>query len=716
MCSRLLLRSRVVSATHFLLSAAVLFPSVASADHWLDSFVFDACSERTLVDVELLGKTTTVPFDRTRHAVQSGTPVFLTIRYPKLFTSYRVLIEALEVPDALPRVRGEPLSSIDLGEQALPVTKGAQDIATIVIEPATIESVIRGFLTRESARQLIQQIQSDRQKIVDGVRTVATDLRELHEAVEPVLGVGLGGPPHDRVPSLTRAFADLRGELKVPERDFCRFSHAEKKKRLVDANERREIGEWIASTDRLIVNHQYIGERWRSAGVDGLLDRVVRDAEDLDTRMNQFLDNLRVHGAALKLLGELVEDNAGPHLSPTTLRDRWVLDFANRLDDEYSDVRTPEELRAVTERFAKELAATEDSHIAWLRVFGLDLQKVLREGAATVGPTGRDVCGECVDGTAVTILRNAMARLQREIDRASLKGCCANDTPNLRHAVHTAVVRAMAARAAINRELSRLNGEAARLLNGINRILAHSRGRALKLSLGVYDRNSVVTFRVFEQTTRERYAVVPATVPETVSFPQGGGVRADETGATTADAAGEGFRFVGEGIFEVHRTYRLAAFGAFAWTRMRTMEYRARKLDSGTYVASEVGISTAQMSYVVGAKIHPWERDLFPGSGNWLQPGFFFGVPIDSVPGALFGLSWGPYGGVELLAGAHWAKHTRLDKGITLGVTALEAPENRRPSVPVHDEHRVKFFLGVSLDSNIFSNLFGAVAKVGGPL
>ena len=713
MCSRLLSRSIGVSAT-LVLSAAVFFPTAASADRWHDSLVFDGCSERTLVDVEFLGKKTTAPFDRERHAVKAGTPVSLTIRYPKLFTSYRVLLEALEVPDALPRVQGGQLSSIDLGEQALPETKGAQDIANIVIEPATIESVVRGFLTRESARQLILQIQSDRQKIVDGVRTVATDLRELHEAVEPALGKGLGGPPHDRVPSLTRALADLRGKLKVPERDFCRLSPAEKRKQLVHANERREIREWIASTDRLVVNHRHIGERWRAVGVDGLLDRVVRDTEDLDTRMNQFLDNLRTHGAALKLLDELVEDNRGPHLSRTTLRDRWVLDFANRLDDEYSNVRMPEELRAIAERFTGELAATENSHIEWLKMFGRDLREVLRGSAATVGTTGQEVCRECSDGTAVTILRNARERLQREIDRASRSGCCERDTPILRHAVHTAVARVMAARSAIDRELSWLNEEAARLFKGINTILAHSRGQEIELSLGVYDRNSVVTFRVFEQTTRERYAVLPATVPETISFPQGGGVRADETGATTADAPGEGFRFVGEGIFEVHRTYRLAAFGAFAWTRTKTMEYRVRQLKDETYVVSEIGISTAQMSYVIGAKVHPWERDLFPGSGNWRQPGFFLGIPVNSVPGALFGASWGPYGGVELMAGGHWAKHQRLDKDITLGETLLNVPENEMPSVPVHDEHHLKFFFGVSLDSNIFSSLFGAVAKVGG--
>ena len=146
MRSRIPAESIVVAAALFL-CAAVFFPTAASAERWTDSFVFDGCSEQTLVE---LGRKTTAPFVRQQHAVRAGTPVSLTIRYPKLFTSYRVLVEALEVPDALPRVRGVQLSSIDLGEQDLPETKGAQDIATIDLDRVTVESVVRGFLSRAS--------------------------------------------------------------------------------------------------------------------------------------------------------------------------------------------------------------------------------------------------------------------------------------------------------------------------------------------------------------------------------------------------------------------------------------------------------------------------------------------------------------------------------------------------------------------------------------
>ena len=692
------------------------FPAIAFADRWQDSFVFDAREQRSLVEVESGSRQRTVPFDRQRHAVRAGTPVSLTIRYPKLFTSYRVLVEALEVPDALPGIRGTgQLSSIDLGEQTLPDTKGAQNIETIEIERVTIESVLRAFLIREAARQLMLQIRIDRQKIVDGARTVAADLRELHEAVEPVLGSGPAGPPHDRVPVLTTALKTLRGKLKVPATDFCRLSRTEKSRQVADPNRPREIREWVESTDRHAEEHRRIGRRWRAVGVDGLLDRVIRDAENLDTRMNEFRNNLQAHEAAVELLEELIEEHEGPHLSESTLRDRWVLDFADQLREKYSDLRTAEEFRAIAERFEGELGRKEDSHVAWLKKFAHELRRVIEGSAATVGRTVLETCRECSGSTAVMILQHARERLQKEIDFASRLGCCAKGTPDLRKAVHTAVARVMEARSAIGRELSRLNEEAAKLFNGINTIPAHSRGSELELSLGVYDRNSVVTYRVFEQAPPPRYAVLPAITSELVAVTQGGGVRGDESGATRADAPGEGFRFVGETIFEVHRTYHLAAFGAFTWTFVDTMEYRVGQLEDETRVAREVGTSTAQMSYVVGVKVHPWERDLFPGAGNWRQLGLFVGVPVNRMPRALFGVSWGPFGGVELMAGVHWAKYQKLANGITVDETPLlKAGSDETYSVPLHEGHQRGPLIGVSLDSNIFSSLFGAVAKIGG--
>ena len=166
----------------------------------------------------------------------------------------------------------------------------------------------------------------------------------------------------------------------------------------MNASERRKIRGWIERTDRLVENHRRIGLRWQALGVDGLLDRIIRDAEDLDTVMNGFLDNLRAHQAALDLLDELVEENRGPHLSRTTLRDRWVLEFANGLHGGYSDIRTAEELRAIAERFKGELAAKEHSHIEWLVMLGRELREAIERSAATVGASGREVGreGGCV--------------------------------------------------------------------------------------------------------------------------------------------------------------------------------------------------------------------------------------------------------------------------------------------------------------------------------
>ena len=711
----------IAASTTAAFFATVFLPAAALAERWHDSFVFDACKQRALVEVERHGRKRAVPFERRRHAVKAGTPVSLTIRYPRLFASYQVLVEALEVPDALPVIRGTgQLPAIGLGEQpALPDTKGAQDIRTIDIARVTVESVLRGFLTRESATQLILQILTDRQKIVDGARTVVADIRELHEAVYPVLGGRSVGPPYDQVPSLTNAFRHLGKTLRseAPDTDFCRLKETERHKLIAKADRRRQIREWVEHTARLIVNHGRVGERWRAVGADGLLDRVIRDAEDLDTRMNGFLDNLRAHDAALKLLQQLIDENGGARLSHTTLRDRWVLDFAVGLREEYSELREPEELRAIAERFERELARDDspdgDSHVAWLEEFAHRLRRVVDESTSTVGTTVREICRECSGSTALTILRDAMEHLQKGIDRASTLGCCAERTPDLRSEVHTAAARVMDARSAIKRELSQLNKEAARLFGELNKILSHSRGSEIELPLGVYETNAVVTYRVFEQRAHERYALVPAAAvppgaPEVFGVTSDGMVRADESGATLSDEPGEGFRFVGGSIFEVHRTYRLAAFGAFTWTSMKTREYKVRD-----GVPVEVGTSHGQLSYVFGTKVHPWERDLFPGSRNWWQPGLFFGVPVNRHPGILFGVSWGPYGGVELMFGGHWAKFQKLDKGIELG-TQMTADSDGKFHLPVHESHCLRPFIGVSLDSNIFTSLFGTVAKIGG--
>ena len=298
----------------------------------------------------------------------------------------------------------------------------------------------------------------------------------------------------------------------------------------------------------------------------------------------------------------------------------------------------------------------------------------------------------------MTIIRNAREHLEREIDLAS------RDTPDLRHAVRTAVARVMDARSAIDRELSRLNEKAARLFEGINTILSHSRGSKVELSLGVYDRNSVVTFRVLEQTPHEPYAVVPAVEPELFSLPQGGGVRPDESGAATADAAGEGFRFAGEGIFEVHRTYHLAAFGALAWTyRMENEKHRRHGEPARTSGGGPN--SNAELSYVTGLKLYFRERDLFPGSPRQWEPALVLGLPVNRMPGVLIGGSWGPYNGIELMAGWHWAPSTK-DANMTPGRSGHHTRS--------HESQRGGSFLGVNLDPNIFSSLFGAVAKVGG--
>lgn len=707
MCLRTPPKSIHALATLALLATVCSSPAFASGERWQDSFVFDACEQRSFAEAEVHGAKTTVPFRRHQHMVKAGTSVTLTIRYPRLFTRYRVLVEVQEVPDALPFIRGtDPLPSVDMQEEVLADTKGAQDITDLRIEPVTIESVLRGFLTRESARQLIQQIAIDRQKLIDGARTVAVDLRELREGVGPVLGDGTGGPPHDRVLSLTAAFERLRRGLDVPPRDFC-MSHPNAR-HVTTAGQQRQIREQVEETSRLAVNHRRIGERWREVRADGLFDRVIRDAEDLDTRMNEFLGNLRAHSAALALLNELIRENEGPRLGPTTLRDRWVLGFAARMRERYPDLRTDEEFRAIAEQFREELAGIEEPHLQWLERFGRELQQVIEGNVGNFAPAAdREEPAGAGDSTSVTILRGAEDRLRKNIERAASGG-----TPNLRSAVRIALDRVGAARARIEAELSELNAAAAKLFDGINRILAHRRGPEIELSLGVYNRNAVVTYRVFEQTSPEPYAVVPAAAPQGFAVPEGGGARSDGAGAVIADAPSEGFRFAGETVFEVHRTHRLAAFGGFTWTRLKKNVYKVREVGDTTVMPVMVGRSSGEMSYVVGVKSYVKERDLFPGADNARRLGVVIGVPVNRMAGLLAGFSWEPVDGADFIFGLHFAKYPQLDDDIMLGKEVQV--RDAAGFSPVHYGHEVGPFVGVSFDSNIFSRLFGTVAKVGG--
>ena len=153
---------------------------------------------------------------------------------------------------------------------------------------------------------------------------------------------------------------------------------------------------------------------------------------------------------------------------------------------------------------------------------------------------------------------------------------------------------------------------------------------------------------------------------------------------------GEGFRFVGEGTFEVHRTYRAAAFGAFAWSDIEG--------DSADGVPST---STWEMSYVAGVKAYFPELDVFPGSSaRWLQFAAVFGLPVNRLPGALFGIAWEPRIGMHVMAGGHWMKRK---------------PDTSGTSPPLLGrESTIKPFVGVGFDLNIFTTLFGEIARIGG--
>ena len=540
------------------------------------------------------------------------------------------------------------------------------------------------------------------------------------------------GPHTCEYRALTSALNGFRDDLVVPEEEFCqRLARGDAVTVAGSADARRFAG-WVERVERLGAAYRSIGERWASAGVASLVDAVVRDVEGLDTSMNVFLENLRAHEVALDLVAEIVRENGAPVLLDTTLRERWVLDFALRIEEEYGDIRDATELGAIVDGFEKELAGEHTSHLAWLGGFDEELRPALRRATAIVGAHTLRACEECtgaslgrslgrgeVELTSVGRLRRTRDRLRREIDAARRAGCCDVAAPNLRSAIEGARASVEVAEARMHGDLSELTHEMAATLSDMNKILTNYRGVDITLFLGVYNRNTVVTYRLFAQEAPELYSIVPVSGIDLINVTEG--LRDDgESRAATVVASGDGFRFVGEQIFEVHRTYQLAAFAGFAWTYNEREEYGVRRVLNGDgeeiYVAEEVGSAGARMLYVAGVKYYPWERDVFPGAGThwWRRPALVFGLPMNERRSAVFGGSWEPRTGVDLMVGLHWQKQTRLREGTTAGVTPLEAAADGTYAVPLREGSEVGLFFGISLDQNIFSSLFGGVAAVGG--
>ena len=391
-----------------------------------------------------------------------------------------------------------------------------------------------------------------------------------------------------------------------------------------------------------------------------------------------------------------------------------MLDFAADLRTEYSELRTDEELRAIAEQFERELAGLQHPHVEWLAEFAPSLWRVLVSGTVTVGTRTLKAGWDSPNGSAPPVqprvvvdrsltgpklLERTRKRLTAAID-ANRGPSGGGESPDLRHAVQTTVAHVIAARSAFSGQLSSLNEAVAKLFAGVNSILANRRGSEIELPIGVYNENAMVTYRLFEQTASEPYSVVPAqTATDFVVLSQGSGVSDHEAGASVTDAPDEGFRFVGDGSFEVHRTYQFAAFGAFAWSSFDSLDGTAQM--EGHDIEREGGdedysTSTWEMSYVVGVKAYLPEVDLFPGSSaRWWQIGVVFGLPVNRMPGAMFGFSWEPRIGMQVMFGKHWTKW-------------------RRNATTSDQESSWKPFIGVSFDSNLFASLFGQVAKIGG--
>ena len=675
--------------------------AAASAQEWHDAFVFDACTSETLV------KTTagdTMLFNRQRHRVKAKTPLSLTIRSPKLFTSYRVLVDQDVVPDALQVVQNigqspsveEPAALL---AQGLPSNQAGVEHQ---LELASVEQVLQDFAAPHSARQLVLQLRTDRESLVVAAQTILSLVSTLYEAADRLYGEETASDLPLTVAPLRAKVLALRAQVvEEPATDSCDLPEGERGP--VTAKERREIREAVHGTNRLMAAYQDLVRRMEAFESNDFFGAVTTNVRVFDNVVRTYVDNLRAHESAVRGLREVLHDDAARLLNgEVSERQRnWLTSYLPALGDE------------------------------------------IDAGQAFVGAVTLAGCRDCGDrkptasgdapgdasGTAsgLALLRVARDRLRDDVGLASahVTGCCGTG-PDLREAVRAAAARTRKARMAMRRELSGLNTDVAGLVGAINSVLAKRRDQDVELSLGVYNTNAVVTYRLFEQPGFEPYEL--RSSESMLLGALGGGVPENATGAERAEDAGEHFHFLNAETFEVHRTYRLTAFGAFGATLRNSEDYAVRmrpKVDqegnevSGEtiQVAAPIGASNGELSFILGAKYYLCERDTFPGADEGRCAAVVFGAPVKSTRGLVLGLSYEPKWGIDVVAGVQWRAVEKLHSDIEPNVTPLQPNSDGTFMVPIHERLRwrdVDVFVGASFNINVFSKLFGEITSVRG--
>ena len=776
------------------------------AAKWDGRLAFDACTRGMYVRTASGAQ---VPFRRAEHFVPARRPVSLSVRFPRLFASHKVEVEALQVADAVLEVRGGEVSALSVGPPDVgPETRSAMAIRALEVTRRSLDDVFVAFLKRETATELILDLEEDRQVVIEGTRMFLADARALHRSVELILGPsprtversevrkvngteatetgalvpsrlvasngvrelrsafdrlakkvsgypGLGTDPcHVATEEGAGTVADLseqedgggrpsgraapggRRTVEGSEVGDVSAQDAEEGKeasvgdssdvmtvRVADSARVRTIEEWVTKTDELVRVYRRIESRLTAEGIGRRLAAVTESFGALDGLMSTFERNLRT----LSLAAEVVRgatQTVGEQFDfvDEILQERWVYEFDRMVTEAYGEVREAEELRARAGRFAGALEGDERSHLGWLRgEFLARLRETVQRGQGAVG-VGAEECLECGGSASPDSRRgkgetDALQRLEarirgadKAIERARAFVLPAPEGSSVRVAVRRAVAAVEGVRVAMDEDLAKLNEVAFRTMDSVNRLLRWERGEEIEMSLGVYNENAVVTYRIYERNDFEPYSVVPM-----LSGIQrvGLGVVAEGGGASDSEetpAEGrEEWILVKEGQFEVHRTYRVTAFGAVAWVRgakkYGIVEVPVEGEDPARVAVEEGG----SMSVAFGGKVYFRERDAFPGApADWLQRlGFFVGFPVARPLGIVGGLTIEPYSGVDVLLGRQWAAVGDLHGGIVVGETSLGSIG------AVRQKYEGNWLMGVSFDANIFARLFGRVSSIG---
>ena len=677
-------------------AATLLTPAATAARTWPQALILDACTLETYVAEHTRSTPREVRFDRSIHAFKARSPVLLRIRHPRILASYRVATEVQVVPPA-----GVPVSDVDLSDDAPPrplappppSPPSPSPGAEVQIKPRTVKAVLNALNARDSALQLLLDLQKDQRELLGAADSVLWNLSELRRAVAAIIGTeGMLWPPN-RVEPLIATIRTVRDALPpLPSTDVCQSTDPERP--LASLADVEALRMSLGRTNSLVTSY-----------------RDLRDSAR-QTNLGRFAVAVQVSVAAFEESADIMRLNLSAVDEALELVNSWSMQPAT------AGAPLPE--------------LTSDQ-ASWVRdVLTPRLRRGMTNTRALLGTRLTAPCAECDPHASGVLpaLAHVARQLQTQINRGHDLQCCVGTPWTLASAARAAAVAAEETRTAVTNQLTNLDTAIRDLTDAMETLLTKSRREAVEeIVVGVYHTNALVTYQILEEQP-SNVTVQPTELTYTAARQP-----ADAGGRLASEApddapSGDLSRVLAAGVLEIHRTYRLSAFTALAYTFSDQTEYAVRShaplpghgepsAEEQQHVAVQVGTSRGRIGALAGGKVNFCERGMFPGAagGPCSRFGLAVGVPVNDLGGLVIGLTIEPFNGLDIVIGRQRTQYAALHSDIEPGVTPLTAPAAGEVSVPFReDPRRWRTILGVGFDVRIFSKLFGQVANIGAAL